>query len=195
MNLPEEEIKEMDILTDFDKGMVREQTPCIEALVYLAYRHNLKKVGELIFDYVQYKQKRDARSFYSFFKGCPVEVLDNTLNWIHPNEEWEELVKKEGIKSIGVVSRNSQRIILGHLNKRTNNGQDIRLVAANIPEINNGTYTGNVELIVELKGLAKLIGKRSYICGKEEKIALEMAGLHPLKASKNLYICESRRLF
>jgi hypothetical protein len=188
-------LEEADVLTDFDRTMVREQTPYIEAILYLAHNPNFKKISGLFKKFIKYKQKKDARYFYSFFEGCPVEVLDRTLEFIHPNEDWERLVEREGIEKVGIVSRNSVRIISEYVEQFHPKYISPELIVANIPEIKDGIYTGKVDLQVELRNLARVIKKKPYICGKEERKALEDAGMYCKSTKGEVYICEDTRLF
>jgi hypothetical protein len=193
----EEKIEDADILTDFDGTMIREESQYLEILAYFLFRghSHIKFVKEVAKEYLDYKRTKNVSGFYSLFKGCPVEVLDKVARKLSQNEEWDELIEKEKPEKIGVLSRNNWRIISEYLNRLNYPSGKINIAAANIPEIENGIYTGKSKISVNNANLASLIGKKEYICREEEKRIVEKSGINCKRLKGGLYICKKRRLF
>lgn len=190
------EIEDSDILTDFDGTMIKEESEYMEILAYfLKNSHHATFLKDVIKEYIDYKKTQDVSQFYSLFKGCPVEILDNIVKHVHQDEEWNELIEKIGVKKVGIISRNNGRVISKYLDRLNFPYAEINLVAANNPEIKDGIYTGKVEMIVDNKNLADFIGKKEYICKAEEKRIIEKSGIDCKRLKGGLYICKKRKLF
>ncbi|VVB83279.1 Uncharacterised protein [uncultured archaeon] len=192
----EEKIEDADILTDFDGTMIREESQYLEILAYFLFKdHNhIKFVKEVAKEYLDYKKNKDVSGFYSLFKGCPVKVLDKVVKRLSQNEEWDELIKKEKPGNVGVLSRNNWRIISGYLNQLNYPSGKITIAAANIPEIENGIYTGKSKISVSNENLAFLIGKKEYIC-KEEERKIIGGDFNCKRLKGGIYICKKKRIF
>jgi len=196
INKMEKELESVDILTDFDGTMVRGETQYKEVLSYLLKQNcPLKFLGEVFREYVQYQKTKDPSEFYKLFRGCPVEVLDKVASSIHQNEEWNKLISKLHPQEVGIASRNNKRIISHYLNSAQNLPSNIKIVAANEPEINQTSYTGKSDISVNFQILAEMAMKKPYICGREEKSVLEREGIYATNMGHGLYICEKSRLF
>jgi hypothetical protein len=193
----EDKIKDVDILTDFDGTMIKEESQYVEVLAYFFSKHNnrLEFAKEMFNMYKNYKKNGEVCNFYSLLKGCSVEVLDRITGWISQNEKWNKLIEFLKPQKIGIVSRNNKKIISKYLDELNYQSAEISLVAANNPEINEDFYTGKVEIIVNNKNLIDFIGKKEYICDVEEKDILEKLGAYPKKIKGGLYICEGRKIF
>lgn len=194
----EEKIEDADILTDFDGTMIREESQYLEILAYFLFRdHNhIKFVKEVAKEYLDYKRTKNVSGFYSLFKGCPVEVLDKVARKLSQKEEWDELIEKEKPEKVGVLSRNNWRIISEYLSQLNYPSSKINIAVANIPEIENGIYTGKSKISVGNENLAFLIGKKEYICKEEEKRIIEKSDDFNCKRLKGgLYICKKRKIF
>ena len=154
---------------------------------------------ESIKKYKDYKESGNVSIFYSLFAGCPVEVLDKTVEKYNQNKYWDELIDKENFRKIGIISRNNYRIILKYLNlnseKFKEQNSEINIVATNKPEIENNVYIGNVKLIVNNSDLVDYVKEKDYICSSDEKKILENSGIHSIKIGNGLYICRKRRYF
>ena len=193
----EDKIEDVDILTDFDGTMIKEESQYMEVVAYFFCKphEHIKFTKEVLSAYQDYKKNDNVQAFYSLFKGCPVEVLDKVTQWISQNKKWNKLIESLHPKKVGIVSRNNQRLILKYLNRLDYQPSQISLIAANIPEISGESYTGNTEIIVDNKNLIDFIRKRDFICDFEEKDILEKLGVYPKKINSGLYICERRKIF
>lgn len=192
-------IEKVDFLTDFDRCMIKEESPSKQVFAYFLYLHGcirMNFIKESIEKYRDYKKNGDVRIFYSLFSGCPVEIIDKTVDRYKQNRKWNRLVEK---LKIGIVSRNSYGIISKYLNlnskKLKEQNSEINIVAANNPEIKNNVYTGNVELIVNNCDLVSYVKEKDYICGDDEKKILENSGIHFMKMGNGLYICSKKKVF
>ena len=193
----EEKIENVDVLTDFDGTMIKEQSQYLEVLAYFFSRNqkHIRFAKEVAKEYVAYKRDNNIKGFYSLFKGCPVEILDNITAKLYQDEEWDELIEKEKPKKIGVISRNNNRIILKYLQQLDYPSTEIVLTAANIPDIKNEIYTGEAEIVIDNNNLADFIREREYICREEEKRIVEKSGIDCKRLKGGLYICKRRRIF
>jgi hypothetical protein len=192
-------IQKVDFLTDFDRCMIKEESPYKQVFAYFLYLHGFTRMNflkESIKKYKDYKESGNVSIFYSLFAGCPVEVLDKTVEKYNQNKKWNSLV--ENLK-IGIVSRNSSRIISKYLNlnseKFKEQNSEINIVAANKPEIEDNVCTGNVELIVNNSDLVDYVKEKDYICGDDEKKILDDSGIHSMKLGNGLYICSKQKIF
>ncbi len=192
-----ERIKNVDILTDFDKTLIKEQTPYLEVLSYYSFLQGFGKklnfAGKLIKKYLEYKIGRHVSSFYSLFKGCPVEVCEKVTDRFHDNQWWESVIEDFGNPKVGIVSRNNFKIISSFL-QNSSNHENVNLVSANIPEIEKGVYTGNVEVLVDSNNLKDFVSEKDYICGRDEKKFLG-EGIASKKLGHGLWICAKRKCF
>lgn len=181
----EEKMKEVDILTDFDGTMIKEDSVSMQIYTYFFYKkdNHIGFIKNILKGYIN----KDIHCFYSLFNGCPIEIIDNIVKKFHQNERWEKLIEELKPKRIGTISRNNKRIILKHLDNLQD--KNINLIAANKPEINNNLYTGKAEVIVDNKRLIDLIKGKEYICAREERNILKEFGVYSTKLDKNLYIC------
>lgn len=193
----EERIEDVDVLTDFDGTMIKEQSQYLEVLAYFFFRNqkHIRFAKEVAKEYVDYKKNSNIRGFYSLFKGCPVETLDKIVKRLDQDEAWNELVEKLKPKKIGVISRNNNRIISEYIQQLNYPSSRISITAANIPEIKNGVYTGEAEIIIDNNNLADFIGKREYICREEEKRIVEKSGIDCKRLKGGLYICKRGKIF
>jgi phosphoserine phosphatase len=194
----EERIENVDLLTDLDGTMIREESQYMEvlALMFQNYQRPFSFTKELIKGYKDYKKNDDLNGFYSLFKNCPVEVLDEITKGFTLNPKWDKSIQELKPNNIGVVSRNSTRIISKYLEQLNYPISNIGLTAANIPEIKNGIYTGNVEIVVNNRNLADFINKKPYICGKEEKRIVEKSeGIQSERLKSGLYLCRRKKIF
>ena len=190
----EDRIAEVDLLTDFDGTMIREESEYMEILAYfLRNPHHARFLKEVAKEYVDYKKTKEVAGFFSLFRGCPIEVLDSLVGKIHQNEEWNEAVEKLGTENIGVLSRNNERIISKYIEQLNLPYTKVILAAANRPEIREGVYTGGAQIIVNNQTLASCIGEKEYICGEEEKRIIEREDMDCKKLKGRLYICKKRR--
>jgi len=193
----EEKLEDVDIISDFDKTMIKEESPYIQIINSLKCTENnfFGSTKKVITAYLKYNHTKDLSFFYSIFRGCPREIIEDTSNKLKQNEEWEKLIEKINPSRVGIVSRNNHDIISKYLEKIKGNGfPDIEIIAANKPETEEGFYTGNVELVVDNKNLIDFIKKKDYICGSNEKRILDNLDLYFKKAGEGLYIC-SRKQF
>lgn len=189
-------IKDTDILSDFDGTMVKGGTQYKEILFYfLSHECPFKFFKEITRTYSQYKKSKNPIEFYKLFEGCPVEILDKIAESIQQNHEWNKLISKLKPKQVGIISRNSERLISRYLDLNRYLSPQTRLIMANIPEVKNNTYTGNADILVDFNTLIKITNKKPYICGREEKKALEKMGIYAKRASNGLYICERTKFF
>jgi len=194
-------IEEVDILTDFDNTMIKEQSFYKQILAYFLYLNNFDRLsflGKLIKNYGKCRTK-DVHFFYSMFAGCPVEVVDKTVYKCTQNMYWDELIDKLGVGSIGIVSRSNQRLISKYLNLKFEEQYiEMNIVAANKPEIKDNVYTGDVKLIVTNDNLIDFVREKDYICGREEKKILESfgdSGIYIIDIGHSLYISTKRKFF
>lgn len=192
------DIKKVDILTDFDKTMINEQSFYKQILAYFSYLRGLDRLsflGKLMKNYEKCRTK-DVRFFYFMLKECQVKLLDEIVSGYTNNERWDELVDKLGMRSIGIVSRSNQRLISKYLNLKIGENNNIVIVAANKPEIKDDVYTGNVELVVNNDNLIDFVEEKAYICGKDEKKILERRfGIYFLNMKHGLYISTKQKIF
>jgi len=193
----EDKIEDVDILTDFDGTMIREESQYVEVLTYFFHKSN--KIGfvkEVLKEYQNCKKKEDIKGFYSLFKGCPVETLDRLVKVINQNKKWDNLIESLKPKKIGIISRNSERFISKYLDELDYRPAEISLVAANIPEIAEEVYTGKVEMIVDNKNLIDFIGKKEYICDEEEREIIEKSeNIRSERLKNGLYLCSRKKIF
>ena len=195
-------IKNVDVLSDFDKTMIRKESAYRELFAYFSYLPCDKRVGLLrrLVKNFQNCKKRDLVFFYSLFKGCPIEVIDKTVDRNRQNENWDELIDKENFGEIGTVSQNNYRIISGYLNLKKSEEQHIKvkMVAANEPEIVDGIYTGKVTLNVTKNNLIDFVREKDFIHGVYEKRILESfedSGIHIINVGYGLYIATKQKYF
>lgn len=189
-----EKIKEVDILTDFDGTMIKEESTLLQAYSYFFNSKNkLHFMKDIFEDYRNYKKSGDVSFFYALFKGCPVNIIDNVVNKCHQSRNWNKLIEKLRPQKIGIVSRNRQGFIIKYLDNF--NRAEINITAANKPEIENGIYTGKVEIIVNNNNLIDFVKEKDYICGKDEIKILEKFGIYPKKTDTGLYICSKEKIF
>jgi len=197
MNNIEKEIEEVDILSDFDGTMVKGGIPYKGILIYLLLQEcpfNFFK--EITKNYSEYKKTQNPKEFYKLFKGCPVEILDHIAESMHQNEEWNKLILNLNPQKVGVISRNSKRLISKYLELNDNLPASIKLIIANEPEIDNGKYTGEANIFVSPINLNRLTRTKPYICGKEEKRILEKQDIYIKRTSNSgLYICERNKSY
>ena len=193
----EGKIEDVDVLTDFDGTMIKEQSQYLEVLAYFFFRNqkHIQFAKEVIKEYVDYKRNSNVQGFYSLFRGCPVEILDKIVKRLYQDEAWNGLVENLKPKKIGVISRNNKRIISEYLKQLNYPSTKINLVAANNPEIKDGVYTGEAQIIIDNNNLAEFIGKREYICREEEKRIVEKSGIDCKRFKGGLYICKRRKIF
>jgi len=192
----ERRIEDVDILTDFDETIIKENSYYLQYFAYLSYLiYNLKlgKFAENLLKSIKIRNefKKDENFFalYSIFEGCPVEVLDKTVKRLNQNEEWENLIEKLNLEKIGVVSRNNYRIIHNYLKNLKEKQTKINIVAANILKIKENFYTGEVKINVNNKNLIDFVKKKEYVCGEDEKRILEnYNGLNFEKMKFGLYV-------
>jgi len=196
-------IKESDILTDFDEVVINGQSVYRQLFAYFLYLNDYGRMnftGELIKNYMNYKKGGNISAFYSIFAGCPVEVVDKTVGKNRQNERWNNLINKLKLKKPGIVSRNSFRIISRDLDSGRFDKNDfkIKIVAANEPEIVNDVYTGEVNLIVTNNNLIDFVREKDYIHGEDEKKILESfgdSGIHIIDVGHGLYIGTKQKYF
>ncbi len=189
-------IGEAEILSDFDKTEISEESAYSEVFAYLRNRPDISLLKNIISTYVRYKRTGDVKDFYSLFHGCPVEVLDQIALKLHQRQEWEELMQKERIKKVGIVSRNNKRIIQKFIENPKHPGLELSIVAANIPEIKDGIYTGKVEVIVNNENLSTFISDKGYICRNEERRIVEKdEGIRSESKRNGFYICWRKKIF
>ena len=193
----EGKIEEVDVLTDFDGTMIKEQSQYIEILAYFFFRNqkHIRFAKEVAKEYVDYKRNSNIQGFYSLFRGCPVEILDKIVKRLYQDGAWNELVEKLKPKKIGVVSRNNNRIISEYIQQLNYPLTKVNLVAANNPEIKNGVYTGEAQIVIDNNNLAEFIGKKEYICREEEKRIVEKSGIDCKRLKGGLYICKRGKIF
>lgn len=189
------EIEKVDVLTDFDETMILENSPCNQLLTYFLYlkgSNRINLIKRFIEKYPDYRKDK-LLTFYSLLAGCPIELLENSVCNYNQNIRWNVFV---GNSNIGIVSRNNSKLIMEYL-KGINKDFPInaKVVAANMPEIENGSYTGRVELIVDNHNLVDYVRQKEYICGNAEKNILAGYGLYFLKIGKGLYSCTNRKIF
>ena len=195
-------IKSVDVLSDFDKTMIRKESAYRELFAYFSHLPCDKRVGllrKLIKNFHDCR-KRDLVFFYSLFRGCPVEVIDKTVDKNRQNKNWDELIDKENFKEIGIVSQNNQGIILEYLNLKKSEEQHVKvkMVAANEPEIVDGIYTGKVTLNVTRNNLIDFVREKDFIHGIYEKRILESfgdSGIHIIDVGYGLYIATKQKYF
>ena len=152
----EGKIEDVDVLTDFDGTMIKEQSQYLEILAYFFFRNqkHIRFAKEVAKEYVDYKRNSNIKGFYSLFRGCPVEILDKIIKRLYQDEAWNELVEKLKPKKIGVISRNNNRIISEYIQQLNYPLTKVNLVAANNPEIKNGVYTGEAQIVIDNNNLA-----------------------------------------
>ncbi len=195
-NLEPSNVKEVDILTDFDGTMIKEESEYLAILAYFFRNsHRVKFLKDVAKEYVDYKKTKNVERYFSLFEGCPIETIDNLVRHLHQNEEWNEAIQKLGIREVGIVSRNNQRIISRYLEGLNLSYVETSLVAANNPESRNGVYTGRAKINVSNENLANIIGKKEYLCREEEKRIIEKSGIDCKRLKGGLYICKKRKLF
>lgn len=183
----------VDILTDFDEVMIKEQSMYMQLHAYFSFlslRGKCNFSGKLIKAYKNYKRTRDVSCVYSLFAGCPVEIIEEIVPRIKQNSRWSNLIQKLNVKRVGIISRNSVRIISKYLNfaKESFRDIDLRIVVTNEPEIERGIYTGRVKLFVNNDNLKDFVYDKGYICGKDEKRILESQGFAQPSFENGLFI-------
>jgi phosphoserine phosphatase len=194
----ESRIKEVDILTDFDGTMIKNESQYLQVYAYLVYsigNNHSNLIKKVMKGHINYKKNKDVSVFYSVLKGCPTDILDNIVSRCKQNEKWNTLLTKLNPKKVGIVSRNNGRFILKYLDMQKNQSWEINITAANKPEIENDIYTGEVEVIVNNNNLIDFIRKKDYICGKDEIKILEKFGVYSKKTDTGLYICSNKKIF
>jgi hypothetical protein len=191
-------VREVDILTDFDGTMIKEESQYLQVYAYLLYSlgNNCSDLIKKVFrGYRDYKKNKDVSVFYSVLKGCPVNILDDIVFKCKKNEKWEKLLVKLKPQKIGIVSRNNNKFILKYLDTQKNQSWTINITAANKPEIKDEIYTSKVEIIVDDSNLIDFVREKDYICGKDEIKILENFGVYPKKTDTGLYICSKEKIF
>jgi hypothetical protein len=186
-------INSVDILTDFDEVMIREQSIYMQLHSYFSFLPLKEKWGfskNLIEAYKNYKRTEDVSLVYSLFAGCFVEVIDEIVPSLKQNLKWSDLINKLNVKKVGIISRNSTRIISKYLDfaKEFFVDMDVRIIAANELEIENGIYTGRAKLLVNNDNLKDFVYDKGYICGKDEKRILESQGFSQPFSENDLFI-------
>ena len=194
----EAKIREVDILTDFDGTMIKEESQYLQIYAYLLYsigNNCLDLIKNVAKGFKDYKKNKDVSIFYSVLKGCPINVLDNVVFRCKQNEKWSKLLTKLNPQKVGIVSRNNNRFILKYLDLQQNQSWTMNITAANKPEIENEIYTGKSKIIVNNNNLIDFVRKKDYICGKDEIKILEKFGVYPKKTDTGLYICSKEKIF
>ncbi|MCK5043872.1 hypothetical protein KAR52_02635 [Candidatus Pacearchaeota archaeon] len=194
----EARINEVDILTDFDGTMIKEESQYLQIYAYLSYsmgNNCLNLIKKVAKGYKDYKKNKDVSVFYSVLKGCPTNVLDDVVFRCKQNEKWNRLLAELKPQKVGVVSRNNNKFILKYLDLQKNQSWKINIIAANKPEIENEIYTGKAEIIVNNNNLIEFVRKKDYICGRDEIKILENFGIHYKKTNTGLYICSKNKIF
>jgi hypothetical protein len=195
----EEKIKNVDLLTDFDGTMIKEESEYIELLMlfFTQHKNHFNFLKDLFIEYCDYRKTKDVRGFYALFKYCPVKTFDKIANLVTINNQWKKSIEEElKPKEVGILSRNNQRIISGCLENFNYPNAKISLVAANNPKVENGFYTGEVDVSVDNYNLADFMDGKGYICGDEEKRILEKSeGIHCERLKSGLYICRRKKIF
>ena len=186
-------INSVDVLTDFDEVMIKNQSIYMELHAYWSFLSLKEKWSfskKLIEAYKDYKRTGDVSSVYFLFEGCPVEVIDEIVPNIKQNPKWSDLIHKLNVKKVGIVSRNSTRIISQYLNftKESFTDIDLQIIAANEPEIERGNYTGSINLFVSDDNLKDFVYDKCYICGADEKRILELEGFVQPFSENGLFV-------
>ncbi|MCK5150092.1 hypothetical protein KAJ87_04165 [Candidatus Pacearchaeota archaeon] len=188
-------IEKVDVLTDYDGTMVKEQGMYNLVFAYFLSLSGLNRINfvkNAVLTYKDYRKNNDVRPFYSLLKDCPVKVIDKVVEKYSPNWVWNGCV---GNLKMGIVSRNNHEIISEYL-KIKKDPSEVEIVAANKPKIENGVYTGEVELIVNNGNLVKFVEKKDYLCGKEERKILESYfKINFRKEGEGLYLCSKKKIF
>ena len=158
--------------------------------LFLSLKGKCNFFGRLTEAYKNYKRTGDVSFVYSLFEGCPVEIKEGIVPRLKQNSKWSNLIHKLNVKSVGVISRNSFRFVSKYLNfvKDSFAGMDLRIIAANEPEIESGIYTGKVKLFVNNDNLKDFVYGKCYICGKDEKRILESQGFAQQSSENGLFI-------
>jgi len=192
-----EKIRKSDILTDFDRVMIKEQSHYMQLYSYYSslkgFYERVNFTKKLIKGFYCYNITKDVGIFYSLLKGCPVEVLNKIASKFHRNRGWDLLIEELEHPKVGIISRNHLKVITDYLDK-FEQPTKINIIAANIPEIKNNIYTGRVKINVNNKNLENFVRKKDYICGEERKL-LNNFEFTSKKVGHRLWICSKRKIF
>ncbi len=192
-----DKIEDMDMLTDFDGTMIIERSPYIQTFNYISYlweQHSYKNLRKVIIKILRYEISKDIRNFFYLFEECPIEVIDKSTDKLRQNDEWLNVIERLKPEKIGIVSRNNRGFIKRYLDTKELSDK-VKIIVANVPEIKNGIYTGNVKLYVNNGNIRDIIGKKEYICGKEEMKILKNFEMFSKNLKRGLYICSKKRIF
>lgn len=176
-------INSVDVLTDFDEVIIKEQSIYMQLHAYFSFlslREKWSFSRKLIEAYQDYKRTEDVSFAYSLLAGCPVSIIDGIVPYLKQNQKWRDLINRLNVKKVGIISRNNAGIISKYLDfaRECFADVDLEIVAANEPEIEEGIYTGRVELSVSNNNLEDFVYDKGYICGIDEKRILEPQGFN-----------------